>query len=380
MIPMQPEYLIKPTSDLSQWQQYRCLPVADAVTLAFCHAFSEVLLSQRQHSELTALGFWLREANLAQQLKRHLPAGQLSALGHVLHITPNNVDSMFAYSWCCSLLMGNCNLVRVSQSSNPVKTALLQVIEGLFQRPEFSAIADRNLFVEYPKDSPLSAQLSCLADARVIWGGDDSVRAIRALPAKPATRDIAFGNRWSACLIDGDSLVADSLPVLAERLWRDVYPHAQQACSSPQVVFWTGAKTMQADLFAVIDQLAETQPRQLTAANEHLLASQWLLANQQAEQIFRQRVTAIRVTQAQTGLCADGFFQIVNLSEKAQLRQYIDEGLQTLSYFGPCPDPQWISSLAKIDRLVPVGQALAFSAVWDGYNLFSELTRQVTYE
>jgi len=31
-----------------------------------------------------------------------------------------------------------------------------------------------------------------------------------------------------------------------------------------------------------------------------------------------------------------------------------------------------------IDRIVPVGQALDFSPLWDGYVLFSELTRRVT--
>ncbi len=34
--------------------------------------------------------------------------------------------------------------------------------------------------------------------------------------------------------------------------------------------------------------------------------------------------------------------------------------------------------LKGIKRIVPVGQSLAFTPVWDGYVLFNELTRRVT--
>jgi folate-dependent tRNA-U54 methylase TrmFO/GidA len=55
---------------------------------------------------------------------------------------------------------------------------------------------------------------------------------------------------------------------------------------------------------------------------------------------------------------------------------------QTLSHFGFAEEE--LRSLARalngrgIDRMVPVGQALAFDRRWDGYDLFQELTRQIS--
>jgi hypothetical protein len=57
---------------------------------------------------------------------------------------------------------------------------------------------------------------------------------------------------------------------------------------------------------------------------------------------------------------------------------------QTCSYFGF--GPHELGMLAAglgargIDRVVPFGSALSFSAVWDGYDLLAELTRLTVLE
>lgn len=54
---------------------------------------------------------------------------------------------------------------------------------------------------------------------------------------------------------------------------------------------------------------------------------------------------------------------------------------QTLTYFGF--DPEALRNLAVaingrgIDRIVPVGQALTFSHIWDGFNFITQMTRQI---
>jgi hypothetical protein len=57
---------------------------------------------------------------------------------------------------------------------------------------------------------------------------------------------------------------------------------------------------------------------------------------------------------------------------------------QTCSYFGFAPDEvgQLATGLGArgIDRVVPFGSALTFSAVWDGYDLLAEFTRVTTLE
>ena len=54
---------------------------------------------------------------------------------------------------------------------------------------------------------------------------------------------------------------------------------------------------------------------------------------------------------------------------------------QTLTYFGF--EKEELKNLVRtlrgkaIDRIVPVGQALDFTTVWDGYDLFGEFTRRI---
>jgi hypothetical protein len=57
---------------------------------------------------------------------------------------------------------------------------------------------------------------------------------------------------------------------------------------------------------------------------------------------------------------------------------------QTLAYFGFSEEElgALVRSLSgkAIDRLVPVGQALQFNRIWDGYDLVTEFTRIVSVE
>ncbi len=57
----------------------------------------------KTYPELVALGFWLRKSNL-KKMQNLSPIGVIKPLGWVVHFTPSNVDTMFIYSWICSLL------------------------------------------------------------------------------------------------------------------------------------------------------------------------------------------------------------------------------------------------------------------------------------
>lgn len=78
--------------------------------------------------------------------------------------------------------------------------------------------------------------------------------------------------------------------------------------------------------------------------------------------------------------CGSGLFYEYATDDLSRLRTIIDQRTQTLSYFGV--DTDKLTSLAVqmnrgIDRIVPVGQALDFDVLWDGYDLFEELTRGI---
>ena len=384
--------ILAPTdASLERWKSSALSPVFADTTTSFLSALSAKLMSSKEarvHSELVALGFWLRSANLERFAKQL--SGFNKPLGSVIHFTPSNVDTMFIYSWVCSLLMGNRNLVRVASQETDLRITLFDILNQVLILDEFASVREANLFVSYDKQSQWSQSFSQLADARVIWGGDESVQTIRALTAKPRCRDISFADRHSAALINGSALGdASTIADLAQKLWKDTQPYQQQACSSPRILYWIGETEKQLALFAAIDELASQQPRTKSQRNEHLVSTQLLQATGQAKSSFdTQSISAVNITEVNEAVyqanSGNGLFFVYTLDNVESLTHLMDSKTQTLSHWGVdktallkvLENP----SITGIDRVVPVGQALDFDVLWDGFDLFSQLSRRITVE
>jgi hypothetical protein len=365
------------------------LSVFDPNILSFIQSLSTCLLKDplaKQLPELVALGFWLRSANIFTIVAKSSD-GVKKALGTVMHFTPANVDTMFVYSWVCSLLMGNNNIVRVASAESQTKDVLLELLDRVMSQVEHTDIAKRNAFVTYAKESDCSATLSMQADARVIWGGDDSVNAIRALPCKPRCRDISFADRYSAALINGGALdPEEGVAKLARLLWKDTEPHAQQACSSPRVVYWLGDAALQQKVFEQIDTLAMSKEMVANQLNNHLVTSQLLQSEgATAKPLVQNRICALPISSLNEKMLqwhsGSGLFLVYQLDSVEQLAALVDDKLQTLSYWEVEKDSllklAQSPSIKGIDRIVKVGQALDFATNWDGYELFSQLSRKI---
>jgi hypothetical protein len=334
---------------------------------------------------LVALGFWLRPAHI-QQLSSQPHSTWRKALGLVVHFTPANVDTMFIYSWVCALLMGNTNIVRLASAQSPVKEALMLCLHNTLLLPQFSEIAKRNVFVSYAKESQMSAQLSLCADARVIWGGDASVLAIKALPSKPRCRDLSFADRYSAALINGDALQTDAqVHSLAELLWRDTQAHAQQACSSPRVIYWLGSVAAQQRVFQSLNRLANQTAERNQTLN-HVVVSQLTQSlGLAAKPLIQEAICVLPVESVLPDMLdwhlGHGMFYLVAITSLAALVPRLDEKCQTLSYWQVERDSLLKlveqASITGLDRVVPLGRALEFSPVWDGIDMFSSLSRSL---
>ena len=91
----------------------------DPVLLQFTEQLSKKILLIREskyYPEIMALGFWLRKANIRKMKNNFLDQQKNKFIlprGIVLHFAPSNVDTIFVYSWIISLLMGNCNVIRL---------------------------------------------------------------------------------------------------------------------------------------------------------------------------------------------------------------------------------------------------------------------------
>jgi len=238
--------------DFRNWSELAGYPLqrpfsADAIALL--DSLSRHLVSDpatRQQADLVALAFWLRRANLeslAEQLSPKAASSVFVARGTVFHIAPSNVASIAIYSWSLGLLTGNRNVVRISSRAGEQSHLLVRALHEVMRLARFSRFRATNIFVSYPSDSEMTASISQIADARVIWGGDQSIAEIRAVPLPAASTELTFADRHSLAVIGASGWLAFSDADREERTRRflnDTLSFGQMACSSARKIYWLG--------------------------------------------------------------------------------------------------------------------------------------------
>ncbi|KAF0222129.1 MAG: hypothetical protein FD176_2891 [Rhodospirillaceae bacterium] len=375
------------------------LPFA-AEAVAALVALSDRLLAargSRHFPELAALGFWLRRAplnTLAAEFARTRPAQTMAVpRGLVLHIPPANVDVMMAYPWALSLLAGNRNVIRVSSRIGAAGLELLDAMAAILA--ESPVLAARNLFVTWPRDQPRAlAELSALADFRLVWGGDATIARIRAVPLPPHAGELCFADRASLCALAAEAVNqadAADLHHLAERFAADITTFGQAACSSPRLLIWVGdddaCEQAQMRLISALDRLPASAPLAPASA----LGRNAYVHRAAAEGLVTRPITPAGpilfahapkpVDGQQWGHCFGGLVHVARVPGLAALAPFIQRRHQTLCHFGF--DHAELAALvaqlrgAGLDRLVPVGMALRFSHLWDGVDLLERLSKSV---
>jgi len=95
---------------------------------------------------------------LAQSFAARVPQHALARpRGLVFHLPPQNVETVFLYSWALSSLCGNRNIVRVSGGQNPILLRLLDLLSRLMQ--EDPELAGGNRFLTYEHNEKISKDL-----------------------------------------------------------------------------------------------------------------------------------------------------------------------------------------------------------------------------
>ena len=373
------------------------LRVGDPRVREFLTALARRLLAPgtaRRFPELASLGFFLRRGEIEKILDSVGPAKDQLRVprGLVFHVPPANVDTIFVYSWALSALAGNANVVRISSRSAGAAVAVLDALNAALADAH-PAIAQTQRMVTFGHDDAAFAALSHGCDLRVIWGGDQSVTAIRRHPLRPSARDLTFPDRSSFTVI---SAAGWSAAGTAERhdaaigLYNDSYWFDQAACSSPRAIYWVGdaesVRRAQTELFALLAEVVAAKQPEVGAAMaiEKQVSTYGLAADGVADEV-RFAGNAI----ATLGLTAPeliprrwlgvGTFPHARVDSLDELLGIVERRDQTVTHFGFGGDEllSFAERLAGrgVDRMVPVGAALTFSAIWDGYDLLREFTR-----
>lgn len=368
-------------------------PFSDKI-IRQCSAFGASLFQAAPRgSPLKSLGFFLRRANLEElraEFNRTCPRGVVyGPRGVVFLIPPTNVPSLMAYSWLFSAIAGNITIVRVPGRDSSDADTILSCLNHAF-----SESASRSFFLKYDYDDEVTDALSQLCDLRVIWGGDETVHRLRTSSLPAGARDLTFPDRYSLAAVSAEQYLrlndADR-ESLVTAAYRDLYTFDQAACSSPRLIVWVGldrfCEEASADFYQRLSSHAASRYHcELSSVmSKKVFVCEAILAQGVRSQTFcSSELTVIRTDQLDKinrQHCGGGLLFEFFTKNLDAISSFISRRDQTLSYFGF--NPPELASFARgvagcgLDRIVPIGQALNFSHLWDGYDLLQEFVRRI---
>ena len=380
-------------------RNFHALPPFSPLALDFCAELSK-LFADDEDPDIAALGFWLRPAHL-HEIKEAFKASKGSirvSKGLAFHITASNVDTLFAYSWIVSLLVGNGNIVRLPTKQSKAIENIVRHINNVLEQSRYAGIADTTCLLRYAHQQSITAAISSKADIRILWGSNPTVEAIRTIPLNPYAKDIAFPDRFSYSAIAAlpyQALDFEEKERLAKAFFRDAYGFDQHGCSSPRLIFWIGqAEDCNTAAKAFYNLLQEEIVRRkyqlpLSQVLQKKTVLNVLCANLPVQSVIQasNELTVVDIP-ARTPLSrlhpGGGLFYHVAMPELEELTRFASTQDQTLTYFGfhSASLERLVRHLNGIGpkRFIPIGEALHFSPIWDGMDLLLELTNCIAVE
>ncbi len=385
---------------LEAWQPF------DSRSMNFVKRFSQKLLTSQgiqAHPELAALGHWFRGSKLRVLSEKYSPdlaEALMFGRGLAFHLAPSNVDSVFMYSWLLSLLAGNVNVVRLSQKTSISQSFLIEVLAQTLAEEVGESIRGRILLITYPHDDEITRMISEASQLRIVWGGDSTVRKIRAIPLRPTATEICFPDRFSVCAIEANALLKideSQLAQLVGSFYNDAFWFSQQACSSPRLVAWIGEyktiKSAQARFWpALTKELSRRKPENSEAMNMARVTASFEFASNSLARPYENGGSAPSYPMrlmlekplnetAKIIHCGNGLFLELHLPSLVDLASQLTDKEQTLSVFGFTQQELLIFSqklpARALDRITRIGDALEFELIWDGQDLITAFSRKL---
>ena len=198
-------------------------------------------------------------------------------LGILFHIAAGNVDLLPAYSVVEGLLVGNINILKLPTGDNGLSILLLK--ELIKEAP---VLKDYIYVFDVPStEVDTIKQLSNLADATIVWGGDEAQRAARSF-VDIHSSIISWGHKISFSYVDNN--VTDEE---IEALCTSICLSNQLFCSSSQGIYMNTddmeelhklAKRV-LPIFAKVSKSMNTLPLTMKAKNSLMLYNDELEGN-----------------------------------------------------------------------------------------------------
>ena len=213
------------------------LGISTALVNMYITQVSEMFSSQAIRNRLDGeLGEICKNSQELKALHSGAVAVQKYApLGVLFHITAGNMDVLPFVSLVEGLLCGNINIIKLPKEEQGITVSLIEELVKI--EP---ALGEYIYAFNYSsKDIFAMERLAEVANAIVVWGGADAVRAVRVL-AQPNTKIIEWGHKISFAYVTMAGLYPqpgvinrDALAKLAQNICLT----SQLFCSSCQGIF-----------------------------------------------------------------------------------------------------------------------------------------------
>lgn len=345
--------------------------------------------------DLIYLIFWCnKNKNLHKNYKsNHLRLGR----GIVFHICPSNVPTNFIYSFFFGLLSGNSNIVKIPSKNFEEKNIILSVLKNLFSYKKYKDLKKSNCFIQYSDKDDITKKISSICDARVIWGGNQTVNNIRKMWMPERAIDLTFPDRYSLSVISIDMLNKEKpskIKKIVKNFYIDGYTMNQLACNSPHFIFWVGKinKKLQNYFWNQLNNIVEKKFNfddiHVVDKYSNLIENIIIQDNFSNIKMYKNNIYVVdvndKIKQIENIRGVNGTFFQKNINKIDNLKNYINKKCQTISYFGfnkeEIKNFLLKNNLLGPDRVVPLGKALEIDLVWDGYDTIKSLSRVISIE
>ncbi|MBP7422835.1 MAG: hypothetical protein KA806_05360 [Sulfuritalea sp.] len=374
-------------------------PVFSPLRVEFLAGLSKALFadaSAKSHPDVAAFAFWCRRANIETWASRHRPSGLRIGLGPVFHVAPANVPINFAYSLAFAFLAGNTSIVRLPSRHGEQIDLVIRALQEVLAEPRFATLRSAIHLLRYEHDDRTTEFWLQNTLGRIIWGGDATVAHMRGLRAHPRSREIAFSDRYSFCVVNAAAILAADAGALSDlylRFANDMYLMDQHACSSPHMLAWIGEAGEVDDarrlFWPGFELLAQSryEPEPIQVMDKYVDTCREIIDSPTVDAVVLRHpaLTRIRLCSLTNDLYRRrGYFGTLHelsLPSLSNIAAGIDPRCQTMTYFGF--DAEELRSfvvdqrLLGLDRIVPIGKAHDMGYSWDGFDLIGALSRVV---
>lgn len=302
------------------------------LVICACQKLSQRLLSGDydtpiQRAGLEAAALMLSREVLERKMKTELglDVGNPNRypLGVLFHIGAGNLDGLSAFSVVEGLLAGNINILKLPEAERGISRQLLRELVGI--EP---ALKEYIYVFDVPSaDIKMMKRLADMADAVVLWGGDEAVSAVRRL-ADPTTALIEWGHKISFAYVTEAGMTDEPLTGLALHMLET----RQLLCSSCQGIY------LDTDKEALIEGFCSRFLPLLEQAAEQTGGFDIGITAQNTLRVYHARLEAACFSQDK-----------VYRGRRVSIISSQDPGLTASMMFGNC----WVKSLPK-DRILSV--------------------------